>query len=97
MTGTQLHFDPAFRELMHVMTTTPVLAFSNNVDPCILDTDGSDVAIGAALYQLRNGTLRPISFASHTLARDYEAVLGAHAQLRTHTQMSCSAENACSR
>ena len=67
MTGTQLHFDPAFRELMHVMTTTPVLAFSNNVDPRILDTDGSDVAIGAALYQLRNGTLRPISFASHTL------------------------------
>ena len=30
-------------------------------------------------------------------ARDYEAVLGAHTQLRTHTQISCSAENPCSR
>ena len=38
------------------------------LDPFILDTDASDVAIGAALYQLQNGTLRPISFASHTLA-----------------------------
>ena len=28
-------------------------------------------------------------------ARGYKAVLGAHAQLRAQTQISCSAENAC--
>ena len=44
------------------MTTTPVLE-----DPFILDTDASDIAIGAALYQIQNGIERPVSFASHTL------------------------------
>ena len=59
--------ETAFQELKHVMTTTPVLPFPNNVDPFILDTDASDVAIGAALYQLQNGIIHPIFFASHTL------------------------------
>ena len=33
--------ETAFQELKQVMTTTPVLAFPNNVDPFILDTDAS--------------------------------------------------------
>ncbi len=57
----------AFQELKRVMTTTPVLAFPNNEDQFTLDTDASDFAIGAALYQLQDGSERPISFASHTL------------------------------
>ena len=57
----------AFQELKRDMTTTPVLAFPNNEDPFILDTDASDTAIGAALYQIQNGVERPVSFASHTL------------------------------
>ena len=31
-----------------------------NVDPFILDTDASDVAIGTALYQLQNGIEHPL-------------------------------------
>ena len=57
----------AFQELKRVMTTTPVLAFPNNEDQFTLDTDASDFAIGAALYQLQDRSERPISFASHTL------------------------------
>ena len=57
----------AFQQLKRDMTTTPVLAFPNNDDPFILDTDASDTAIGAALYQIQNGVERPVSFASHTL------------------------------
>ena len=49
------------------MTTTSVLAFPNNDDPFILDTDAYDTAIGAALYHIQNGVERPVSFASHIL------------------------------
>ena len=56
-----------FQELKQVMITTPVLAFPNYVDPFIVDTDASDVAIGTALYQLQNGIACPISFELHTL------------------------------
>ena len=49
------------------MTITPVLAFPNNDDPFILDTDAADTAVGAALYQIQNEVERPVSFASHTL------------------------------
>ena len=56
-----------FQQLKRDMTTTPVLAFPNNDDPFILDTDASDTAVGAALYQIQNGVERPVSFASHPL------------------------------
>ena len=49
------------------MTTTHVLAFPNNDDPFIRDTDASDIAIGVALYQIQNGVERPVSLASHNL------------------------------
>ena len=49
------------------MTTTFVLAFPNNDVPFILDTDASDTAVGAAMYQIPNGEERQVSFASHTL------------------------------
>ena len=57
----------AFQKLKQEMTTTPVLALPNNLYLFILDTDASDVAIGAALYQVQEGVERPVSFASNTL------------------------------
>ena len=57
----------AFQQLKLDMTITPVLAFPNNDDPFILDTDAADTAVGAALHQIQNGVERPVSFASHTL------------------------------
>jgi len=35
--------------------------------PCILDTDASDVAVGAVLSQVINGVERPIAFFSKVL------------------------------
>ena len=57
----------AFTKLKQVITTTPVLSFPNSHDKFTLDTDASDSAIGAALYQEQMGKLRPIAFTSVTL------------------------------
>jgi hypothetical protein len=57
----------AFQKLKKIITTTPVLAFPNATDKFIIDTDASDHAIGAALYQEQEGKLMPIAFASVTL------------------------------
>ena len=59
----------AFQQLKRDMTATPVLTFPNNDDPFILDTDASDTAVGAALYQIKNGVERPVLFASHPLTQ----------------------------
>lgn len=57
----------AFQQLKEDITSPPVLSLPNDQDPYILDTDASDFAIGAALYQVRDGKECPVSFASQTL------------------------------
>jgi len=59
--------DRVFQELKLAMTQAPVLAYPNDTDPYVLDTDASDQAVGAALYQVQQGQERPISFASSSL------------------------------
>ena len=59
--------DEAFAELKTAITSTAVLAYPNDSDPYILDTDASDDSIGGALYQVQQGQERPISFASASL------------------------------
>ena len=49
------------------MTIPPVLAYPNAKDQFILDTDASDLAIGAVLSQVQDGKEQPISFASKAL------------------------------
>ena len=56
-----------FCQLKERLSTTPLLAYPNNEDPYILDTDASDLSVGAALYQVQEGKERPISFASFSL------------------------------
>ena len=46
----------------------PSLSLPNNRDPFILDTDASDIAVAACLYQLRDSIEQPVAFASQTLA-----------------------------
>ena len=41
--------------------------FPNNLDLFSLDTDVSDISIGAALYQVQDGVESLVSFASTTL------------------------------
>ena len=57
----------AFETLKTIMTSPPVLAYRNAKDQFILDTDASDLAIGAVLSQVQDGKERPISFASKAL------------------------------
>ena len=59
--------EEAFQQLKQMLSSTPVLAYPNNDDPYILDTDASDFAVAAALYQVQQGQERPISFASFAL------------------------------
>ena len=51
------------------MTKTPTLGYPNFEKPFILDTDASNVAIGAALSQVDDGVERPIAYFSKTLSK----------------------------
>jgi len=60
---TQESFDKLKRALLDAGT----LAYPHPDIPCILDTDASDVAVGAVLSQVINGLERPIAFYSRVL------------------------------
>lgn len=51
------------------MVTAPILAYPNQKDPFILDTDASDVAIGAVLSQQQAGIERVIAYGSKALSK----------------------------
>ena len=60
----------AFEELRHRLVTTPTLAFPDYELPFILDTDASNVGIGAVLSQRQSdGSERVIAYGSRTLSR----------------------------
>jgi len=60
---TQLAFDRLKQALQEVNT----LAYPHPDLPCILDTDASDVAVGAVLSQVVGGVEKPIAFFSRVL------------------------------
>lgn len=57
----------AFETLKKSMITAPVLAYPNSYDTFILDTDASNLAVGAELLQLQDGVERTIAYGSHIL------------------------------
>ena len=60
----------AFEELRHHLVTAPTLTYPDYQQPFILDTDASDVGIGAILSQSqKDGSERVIAYASRTLSR----------------------------
>ncbi len=59
--------EQAFRALKDAVVSAPVLAFPNAHDPFILDTDASDLCLGAELSQVQDGVERPISYGSVVL------------------------------
>ncbi|MCG8044653.1 MAG: hypothetical protein JAY66_03025, partial [Candidatus Thiodiazotropha taylori] len=61
--------DDAFEKLKKKMIEAPVLAHPDFSEPFILDTDASDLAIGAVLSQKIDGQERPVAFASRTLTK----------------------------
>lgn len=52
------------------MLSPPVLSIPNGEDTFILDTDASDVAIGAELLQVQDGVERVIAYGSYALSRE---------------------------
>ena len=64
----------AFDALKKALVEATSLAFPLPKEPCILDTDASDVAVGAVLSQKVDGVERPIAFFSrvmNTTQRNY--------------------------
>ena len=61
--------ETAFNALKERLTTAPILAFPNGQDMFILDTDASDVGVGAVLSQLQGGYERVIAYGSRVLSK----------------------------
>jgi len=59
--------DIAFTRLKQALLESTTLAFPVPGLPCILETDASDVAIGAVLSQVVDGVERPIAFYSRIM------------------------------
>ncbi|CAG2252031.1 unnamed protein product [Mytilus edulis] len=59
----------AFLNIKELLTLPPCLAYPNTQDLFILDTDASDIAIGAVLSQLQDGQEKVICYASHVLMK----------------------------
>ena len=57
----------AFDRVKQSLANAPVLAYPQKDGLFILDTDASDIAIGAALYQIQDGQEKPINFGSNIL------------------------------
>lgn len=59
----------AFHQIIHCLTHAPVLAFADPTKPYELHVDASFKGLGAVLYQLQEGELRPVAFASRKLSQ----------------------------
>jgi hypothetical protein len=59
--------DAAFQALKAALTSPPILAMPTDAGQLVLDTDASDVAIGAVLSQKQEGVERVIAYASRSL------------------------------
>lgn len=60
----------AFEEIRHRLVTAPILAFPDYERAFILDTDASDIGVGAVLSQVQeDGSERVIAYASRVLTK----------------------------
>ena len=60
--------EAAFQALKTSLMQAPVLAIADPAPPYELHTDASGSGLGAALYQKRDGVLRPVAYASRGLS-----------------------------
>ena len=57
----------AFEALRNALTSPPILTMPNDTDDFVLDTDASDLTIGAVLSQVQGGMERVVAYTSRTL------------------------------
>jgi hypothetical protein len=57
----------AFERVKEALASAPCLVYPQKEGLFVLDTDASDLAIGASLSQVQDGTEKVISFSSHVL------------------------------
>ena len=67
--GPLIDCEQAFQILKERLVTSPILAYPNNKDPFILDTDASDFGIGAVLSQVQDGEEKVLAYASRALGK----------------------------
>ena len=65
-----LEQEQAFQALKTALVNPPVLALPNRDDPFVLDTDASDLAIGAELLQIQDGKEKVVAYGSFSLTTD---------------------------
>ena len=58
----------SLKEIITLLTNSPLLAFPDPEEPYILHTDASQDGLGAVLYQKQKGKNRVIAYASRTLS-----------------------------
>ena len=59
----------AFSNIKRVLTTAPVLGFADYQQPFIVETDASDLGLGAVFSQVQDGRTRIIAYASRGLSK----------------------------
>ena len=60
----------AFEALKRMLVTAPVLTLPNPTDMFVLDTDASDLALGAELLQIQDGEEKVVAYGSCVLTKE---------------------------
>ena len=59
----------AFHKMKQLLTSAPVLGYPNSEDEFVVDTDASNVGLGAVLSQVQEGQERVIAYYSRALSK----------------------------
>ena len=61
--------EESFQQLKDALVSAPVLVYPRTTEPFLLDTDASNVGVGAVLSQVHDGEEKVIAYYSHALSR----------------------------
>ena len=61
--------EESFQQLKDALVSAPVLTYPRTTEPFLLDTDASNVGVGAVLSQVNDDEERVIAYYNHALSR----------------------------